>query len=89
MYKCPYCDKNTFEVKCLITYLKLMHAALHFAFIYKQENCVRSFINLHSFERHLILKHFKQNDDVFVVFEWHLSYDNVSEIIEPDDYKAN
>jgi len=28
-----------------------------------------------------------QNDDVFVVSEWHLSYDNVSEV-KPDDQFA-
>jgi len=47
----------------------MMHAALYFTFIRKQENCVRSFINLHSFEHHLILKHSNQNGDVFVVSE--------------------
>lgn len=63
MYRCPFCITNALNIKLLMVHLKLVHSALSSIFICKQNNCDRSFMNMYSFKRHLMLKH--PNQDTF------------------------
>lgn len=76
MYKCPSCFNNFLTVIFLMAHLKLAHNASLSILKCQQENCMRSFLNIHSFKRHLMLKHSNQiTNNVSVSPQLHSFYD--------------
>lgn len=66
MYKCPCCVNNFVAINSLIAHVKLIHNASTSSFICKEDNCFRNFINIHSFKRHLMLKHLNLDENVYI-----------------------